>query len=63
MTGVMGLSSGRVKANVYNFCKRVVEEDIRSGLRSKFMQRVRSKPWITQTAKDTMFGVIGRSPE
>ena len=63
MTRVIGLGSGRVKADVCTLSKRVAEEDIGGGSRSKFMQRVRSKPWITQTTKDTKFGVIGRSPE
>ena len=43
--------------------KRVVEEDTEGESRSKFMKQVQSKPWITYTAKDTKFGVIGRSPE
>ena len=54
---------GRVKTDVCTLIKRVVEEYTRGGSRSKFMQQVRSKPWITQTTKDTKFGVIGRSPE
>ena len=63
MTGVIGLSSGRVKVDVCTLSKRVAEKDTGGGSRSKFMQRVWSKPWITQIAKDTKFGVIGRSPE
>ena len=61
--GVIGLGNGRVKADVCTLSKLVPEVDIEGGLRSKFMQRVQLKPWITQTAKDTMFGVIGRSFE
>ena len=47
MTRVIGLGSGRVKEDVYTLSKQVAEEDTGGGLRSKFMQRVRSKPWIT----------------
>ena len=63
MAGVIGLGSGSVKADVCTLSKRVAEEDIGGRSRSKFMQRVLSKPWITQIAKDTKFGVIGKSPE
>ena len=52
-----------VTTNVCTLRKQVAEEDIGGGSRSKFMQRVRLKPWITQTTKDIKFGVIRRSPE
>ena len=38
-------------------------EDTRGEMRSEFVHRVRSKPWITQTTKDMEFGIIGRRPE
>ena len=60
---MVGLGSGGVKEDVYTLGKRVAEEDTGDGSRSKFMQRVRLKPRITQTIKDKKFGVIGKSPE
>ena len=63
MMGVIGLGSRRVKEDKCTLSKRVAEKDTRGGLRSKFMQRIQSKPWIPQTTKDMKFRVIGRSPE
>ena len=63
MTGVIGLGSGRVIIDVGTLGKRVAKENTRGGMRSEFVHQVRSKPWITQTTKDTKFGIIGRRPE
>ena len=63
MTRVIGPGSGRVKVDVCTLSKRVAEEDTGGVSRSKFMQLVWSKPWITQKDKDKKFGVIGRSLE
>ena len=47
MTGVIGLSCGRVVTDVGMLGKRVAKEDTRGGTRSEFVHRVRSKPWIS----------------
>ena len=63
MMRVIGLSGERVITDVGTLGKRVAKEDTRGGARSEFVHRVRSKPWITQTTKDTEFGIIGRRLE
>ena len=63
MTGVIGLGGGRVITDVGALCKRVAKENTRGGARSEFVHQVRSKPWITKTTKDTVFGIIRRRPE
>ena len=63
MAGVIGLGGGRVIADIGTLGKQLVKEYTRGGMRREFVQRVRSKPWITQTTKDTEFGIIGRRPK
>ena len=63
MMGVIGLCSGRVIKNVSTLGKRVAKEDKRGGMRSEFVHRIRSKPWITQTTKDMEFGIVRRRLE
>ena len=47
MMRVIGLSGGRVIIDVCTLGKQVAKEDTRGGKRSKFVHRVRSKPWMT----------------
>ena len=47
MTGVIGFGSRRVITDVGTSGKRVAKEDTRGEVRSEFVHRVRSKPWIT----------------
>ena len=47
ITGVIGLGCGRVIIDVGTFGKRVVKEDTRREMRSKFVHQGQSKPWIT----------------
>ena len=60
---MIGLGGGRVLTDVGTLVKQVDKEDTRGRMRSEFVHRERSKPWITQTTKDTEFGIIGRRPE